>query len=109
MAMGRSEVICQRNSPDAVDEARLTLIEAAAEADDELIEKYFEEETLSEEEIRAGMRLAAKDANSSTVPVFVTSATGNIGTFSLLEALVAYVPSPVERQIAIFNRDENDR
>ena len=93
---------------DAVEEARLTLIEAAAEADDALIEKYFEEETLSEEEIRAGMRLAAKDADSSVVPVFATAATGNIGTFPLLEALVAYVPSPVERQITILRRDEND-
>ena len=85
---------------DAVEEARLALIEAAAEADDELIEKYFEEETLSEEEIRTGMRLAARNAESAVVPVFAIAAAQNIGTLPLLEALVAYVPSPAERKIA---------
>ncbi len=93
---------------DAVEEARLALIEAAAEADDTLIEKYFEEETLSEEEIRAGMRIAAQDPSSSVVPVFVSSATENIATLALLEALIAYVPPPMERQIRIQDAQEND-
>ena len=93
---------------DAVEEARLTLIEVAAEADDELIEKYFEEETLTEEEIRLGMRLAAKDPSSEVVPVFATAATGNIGTLPLLEALIAYVPSPNERSVPTKPLDQSE-
>src|SRR5690606_24188796 len=46
---------------EAAEAARLTLVEAAAEADDQLIEKYFEEGDLSNEEIRDGMRKAARD------------------------------------------------
>ena len=93
---------------DAFEEARLTLIEVAAEADDDLIEKYFEEETLTEEEIRLGMRLAAKSPSSEVVPVFVTAATGNIGTLPLLEALIAYVPAPNERSVPTKPLEESD-
>lgn len=93
---------------DAVEEARLNLIEVAAEADDALIEKYFEEETLSEDEIRTGMRLAARDASSPVVPVFVTGATENIGTIPLLEAISAYVPCPGDRRILASSGDPAD-
>ena len=93
---------------DAFEEARLTLIEVAAEADDDLIEKYFEEETLTEEEIRLGMRLAAKSPSSEVVPVFATAATGNIGTLPLLEALIAYVPAPNERSVPTKPLEESD-
>jgi elongation factor G len=79
---------------DAAEEARMVLTEAAAEADDQLIEKYFEEGTLSNEEIRDGMRKAARNHELNTVPVFVTSGTKNIGTVPLLEALVAYASPP---------------
>src|SRR5690606_17438114 len=51
---------------EAAEAARLTLVEAAAEADDQLIEKYFEEGDLSNEEIRDGMRKAARDSNLKT-------------------------------------------
>ena len=54
---------------DAADAARLELMEAAAEADDELIEKYFEEGELSNDEIREGMRKAARNHELNTVPV----------------------------------------
>ena len=84
-----------------VEVARLELVEAAAESDDELIEKYFEEGDLSDEEIRDGMRKAARDPDLLTVPVFVTSATKNIGTVPLLEALIAYGPQPGGRSIRL--------
>lgn len=77
------------------EEARVQLIEAAAEGEDELIMKYLEGEELTEEEIRRGLRAAI--LKGSVVPVLVTAATENIGTRALLDALVAYAPSPADR------------
>ena len=91
---------------DALEEAHMELMEAAAEADDDLLEKYFEEETLSLDEIRDGMRKASRSQLLRTVPVFVTSATANIGTIPLLEALVAYVSPPTEVGVSIRRGDE---
>ncbi len=91
-----------------VEVARLELVEAAAESDDGLIEKYFEEGDLSDEEIRDGMRKAARDPDLLTVPVFVTAATRNIGTVPLMEALVAYCPQPGGRSIALDAAGEDD-
>lgn len=91
---------------DAVAEARLELIEAAAESDDQLMEKYFEEETLSTEEVREGIRKAAKDPDLKTVPVFAVSATHNTAIVPFLESLVVYVPSPDLRSYKIQKGDE---
>jgi len=77
------------------EEARVQLVEAAAEGDDELIMKYLEGEELTEEEIRRGLRAAI--LKGSVVPVLVTAATENIGTRALMDALVAYAPSPADR------------
>ncbi len=93
---------------DALEEANMELMEAAAEADDELLEKYFEEETLSFDEIREGMRKASRSPELKTVPVFATSATENIGAVPLLEALVAYASSPAERRVNIMRGDDPD-
>ncbi|MDY7075753.1 MAG: elongation factor G [Chloroflexota bacterium] len=77
------------------DDARLALIEAAAEADDELIMKYLEEEELSQEEIQQGLRAAIQ--SGTVVPVIVTAATANLGSQVLLDTLIAYAPSPLDR------------
>ncbi len=90
---------------DAADAARTVLVEAAAEADDKLIEKYFADGDLSSEEIRDGMRKAARDAYLKTVPVFVTSGTKNIGTVPLLEAMIAYVSPPSDRRVQVIQPD----
>lgn len=75
--------------------ARVPLIEAAAEGEDELILKYLEGEELTVEEIRRGLRAAI--LKGSVVPVLVTAATESLGTRALLDALVAYAPSPADR------------
>ncbi len=93
---------------DALEEANMELMEAAAEADDDLLEKYFEEEMLSFDEVRQGMRQASRSPELKTVPVFATSATENIGTVPLMEALVAYASSPAERRVNIMRGDEPD-
>ncbi len=77
------------------EKARVQLIEAAAEADDELIMKYLEGEELTEEEIQRGLRAAI--INGTATLVLVTAATANLGTRTLLDALVAYGPSPADR------------
>jgi elongation factor G len=98
----RSEV--PADMADWVSEARMELVEAAAEADDALMQKYFDEEPLSMEEIRDGMRMASRSHLLRTVPVFVTSGTQNIGTYPLMEALVNYISAPSQRRVRI-NRD----
>lgn len=87
------------------EEAHRFLVEAAAEADNELIEKYFATDDLTPDEIREGMRKAARDHELQTVPVFVTSGTANIGTIPLMEALVAYVSPPTRRRVQVVKAD----
>jgi elongation factor G len=77
---------------DKAEEARVQLIESAAEGDDELIVKYLEGEELTEEEVRRGLRAAVH--KGAAIPVLVAAATENLGTWALLDALVAYAPPP---------------
>ncbi len=79
---------------DAVVEARTMLVEAAAEGEDALMEKYFEEETLSEEEILRGLR--ARIRRGTLVPVLCGSAAKNIGVQPLMQALIKLLPSPLD-------------
>lgn len=92
---------------EAAEAARRELIEAAAEADDAYIEKYFSEGVLTDDEIRDGMRKAARNHALNTVPVFVTSATKNIGTYPVLESFVAYTSSPAIRRFGV-HRNGNE-
>lgn len=78
-------------------EARERLVELVAEADDQLMERFFEEGTLSEEELRTGLRSAVRAG--AVVPVFCTSALDNFGSDVLLSALVDLAPSPAERPL----------
>jgi elongation factor G len=79
---------------DAVEEARMVLIEAAAEGEDSLMEKYFEEETLSDEEILRGLK--ARINRGSLVPVLCGSAAMTIGIKPLMQTIIKLMPSPVE-------------
>lgn len=71
------------------------LIEYVAESDDSLLEKFFEEGGLSEEEMRSGIHAAIQ--NQSLIPLFVTSATSNVGTARLLDFIAKFGSSPVDR------------
>ncbi len=71
------------------------LVEEAAEGEDALTEKYLEEGKLSEEEIRRGLR--ARALRGEAVPVVPASATKVLGASALLDCLIAWMPSPVER------------
>ena len=75
--------------------AREALIEMVAEADDALMEKFFDAGTLTQEELLAGLKRGI--AAGRVFPVLCTSASANIGLQPLLDAIVAYVQSPAER------------
>jgi len=73
---------------------RAEMVEAAAEGDDELMERYLETETLSDEEIRRGLR--ARTLANAIVPVLCGTAFKNKGVQALLDAVVEYMPSPLD-------------
>ncbi|HEX2140930.1 MAG TPA: elongation factor G [Candidatus Limnocylindria bacterium] len=73
---------------------RDALVEAAAEASDELMMKYLEGEEITDAEIGAAMHKGTREG--SVVPVFVGSALKNIGVRELIEMIVKHIPSPAE-------------
>ena len=79
---------------DQVARYREQLVEAIAEADDELINKYLEGEELSQEELTRGLR--AGIAAGSVVPVLAGAASKGIGTSLILDAIAQYLPSPLD-------------
>jgi len=79
---------------DQVEEARLKLMEAAAEGDDELIMKYLDGQELDEEEIKRGFKIVV--AKGGVVPILCCAGTGNVGVAALMDALVTFAPSPLD-------------
>jgi len=71
---------------------REKLVEAAAEANDELMEKYLEDGELSEDEIHSGVRI--RTLSGEIVPALCGSAFKNKGVQALLDAVIRYMPSP---------------
>jgi elongation factor G len=87
---------------DCVDEAnrlREHLVETVAEAYDALTEKYLEAGELTEEEIIDGLRVGTM--RNTFTAVLCGSATSNIGVAHLLDAICAYLPSPLDRTKAV--------
>jgi len=78
----------------AADKAHIDLMEAAAEGEDELLEKYLGGEELTPDEIKRGFKKAVD--NGTFMPVLVASGTANIAITPLLEAITRYFPSPAE-------------
>jgi elongation factor G len=83
----------------AAQAAREALIEMVAEADDSLMEKFFEAGTLPQEDLVGGLKRGV--ASGRIFPVLCTSAAANIGAQPLLDALISYVPSPAERPVTV--------
>jgi elongation factor G len=76
--------------------AREELIEMVAEADERLMETFFSEGTLTQEQLTEGLRAAT--IAGKIFPLVCTSGLHMIGIQPLLDAIVAYVPSPAERE-----------
>ena len=92
---------------DQVARYREQLVEAIAEADDELINKYLEGEELSQEELTRGLR--AGIAAGSVVPVLAGAASKGIGTSLILDAIAHYLPSPQDVGEAVAKNANNDQ
>ncbi|MDQ3689663.1 MAG: elongation factor G [Chloroflexota bacterium] len=73
---------------------RDALVEAAAEASDDLMEKYLDGQAFTDAEIEAALHKGTREG--SVVPVFVGSATRNIGVRELIDMIAKHVPSPAE-------------
>ena len=86
---------------DAAATAREQLIEMVAEADESLMEKFFEAGTLTQEQLVEGLRSAT--AAGKIFPLLCTSGALDIGVQPLLDAIVNYVPSPAARPIKMVN------
>ena len=82
-----------------LEEERGRLIEAAAEGDDQLIEKYLGGSELTDDEIRAGLKTGMR--RGTIVPVLCGAATPNRGIRYLLQFLTGYAPSPLEAAPAV--------
>jgi elongation factor G len=81
------------------DSARESLVEMVAESDETLMEKFFEEGTLSDEDLRTGVARAILERKVH--PIFVASSESQVGLESLLDALVAFVPAPSARESVV--------
>ena len=79
---------------DEAQAAREHMIESVVETDDDLMEKYFSREEITEEEIKKALRVAT--IAGTVVPVLCGTAFKNKGIQPLLDAVVAYMPSPVD-------------
>jgi elongation factor G len=79
---------------DLADEKREFMIEAAAEANDELMEKYLEGGELTNDEIKEGIR--AQCIGNQIIPMFCGSAFKNKGVQAALDAIIMYMPSPLD-------------
>ena len=85
---------------DTVKEWRAKLIEAVAESDDTLMEKYFNDpDSLTEAEIMNAIRISA--INMSITPILCGSAFKNKGVQTMLDAVMAYLPSPMDIESVI--------
>ena len=83
-----------------------TLMEAVAETSEEFMDRYFGGETFTENEIRAALRANINDG--SIVPISMGSNPLCQGTYTLIDDIVKYLPSPENKQIAGFNMKTNE-
>jgi len=90
-----------------VNELHQNLVEYVAESDDSLLEKFFEQGNLSEEEMRDGIHAAVQ--NQTFIPLFCTASTANIGVARLMDFISKYGASPVDReQITALDANSGD-
>ena len=89
-----------------VEELHQELIEFVAESDDSLLEKFFEQGNLSEEEMRSGIHDAIQ--NQSFTPLFCTSASINVGVTRFMEFVSKYGSSPVDRGTVVAKTLKSD-
>lgn len=93
---GRTEIPVPEDMKADVETLKQSLIEAAAETSDALLEKFFESGWLSNDDVITGVKQGLKLGD--TIPILGGSATQNIGVINLLNEIVEIMPSPSERR-----------
>jgi elongation factor G len=91
---------------DVCNEKRELMLEAAAEANEALMDEYLESGELSVEDIKLGVRL--RTLANEVVPVFCGSAFKNKGVQAMLDAFIDYMPSPVDVPAIVGHLDDKD-
>ncbi len=91
---------------DLCNERRDLMVEAAAEASEELMDKYLESGDLNAEDIKQGIRL--RTLANEIVPVFCGSAFKNKGVQAMLDAFIDYMPSPIDVPAITGHLDDKD-
>lgn len=87
---------------------REELVEKVAESNEELLDKFFENGTLSEEELLQGLKQAI--LKRSLIPVFAISTSKAIGVNNFLDFVIKYFPSPADRgAVTATLKDKNDK
>ena len=99
------EIDVPSDGRDVIDSAREQLIELVAEADDALMEKFFEAGTLTDDELKTGIKKAI--LARTLTPVFAASAATLVGVTTLMDAIVAHAPTPADRG-SVKGRASND-
>ena len=103
---GRTAVEIPAEFQSAAEEARMALVEAAAEGDDTLLEKYLETGELTSEEVLKGLKSVVKSSNY--IPVLVSSGTLEFGLAPILDAIISLFPSPAEVGPAMAQGKDGD-
>jgi elongation factor G len=91
---------------DEVETARMELIEAAAEGEDALLEKYLEGEDLTPEEILRGLTEVVR--SGEFIPVYIAAGSAEIGLAPLLDAMIKLFPSPARASSALANGKDGE-
>lgn len=99
------EIEIPEDHKERAEEARAALVEAVAETDDELMEKYLGDEEISIPELKAAIRKATTDVEF--YPVLVGTAFKNKGVQLMLNAVIDYLPSPLDVKPIIGHRADN--
>jgi elongation factor G len=103
---GRKEIPMPENMIEDMRKMQESLTETAAENDDILLDKYFEEGALSKEEVIHGIRRGI--ASMNTIPVMAGSALQNKGVINLMDEIVEYMPAAADRNPVLANDLKED-
>ncbi len=104
---GPQEIAIPDSLKGQVDEMKASLMETAAENDEVLLDKFFEEGSLTKEETIRGIRLGIASVN--TIPVMAGSALQNRGVINLLNEIVRYMPQAAERANTLADDLDKDK
>ncbi len=103
---GRNEIQVPAEMKDDVAQLKEGLMEAAAESDEELLNKFLDSGWLSNDDIIIGVKKGLK--NGDTIPVLGGSATQNLGVINLMNEIVDILPSPKDRRPVIAENKNGD-